>query len=197
MKEIVLATGNAGKIVELKAMLSPLTCIPQYHFTQESIEETGLSFVENALIKARFASKMSGKAALADDSGLVVPALQGEPGIYSARYAGDNASDNDNIELLLSRMHHIPPPQRMAFFYCAIVVVLHEKDPVPLIGTGLMPGSIAEKPAGNQGFGYDPIFLVPTLHCSAAELDIAVKNSISHRSQALRAIRENLLGYLS
>lgn len=197
VKDLVLATGNPGKIAELQALLSPISCIGLHQFTNTNAEETGLSFLENALIKARFASKLSGKPALADDSGLVVPALQGAPGIYSARFAGEKARDADNIALLLSKMENLVDAARHAFFYCAIAVVQHENDPVPLIGTGIWSGEISEEPAGEDGFGYDPVFYVPDWQCTAAQLDMTIKNRISHRAQALQSIQQILQKYLS
>lgn len=190
MKEIILATSNAGKIKELSALLAPIVCIPQTTLAIENVEETGLSFIENALIKARHASKHANKPALADDSGLVVPALNGEPGIYSARYAGADASDADNVALLLKNMSELTKDQRQAYFYCAIAIVQHAKDPTPIIATGLFKGSITFTPSGNNGFGYDPVFYIPEQQCTAADLPATIKNTISHRAKALSQLRD-------
>jgi len=189
MKEIILATNNQGKIAELQAILAPIHCISQASLGIESVEETGLSFVENALIKARHASRITNKPALADDSGLVVEALQGEPGIFSSRYAGANASDTDNILYLLERLKNTPDELRHGFFYCAIVMVQHGNDPTPLIACGLMSGIITRAPRGKQGFGYDPVFYLPAQQCTAAQLPAKIKNSISHRAKALQQLR--------
>lgn len=185
MDEIILATGNAGKVAELQAMLAPVRCIPQKSLGIKDVPETGISFIENALIKARHASSEAQKPALADDSGLVVPALEGAPGIFSARFAGPDATDAQNIALLLNRMHLLEGNARAAFFYCAIVIVRHAKDPTPLVATGVLHGVIADAPRGSQGFGYDPVFIVPGHHLTAAELAPGVKNTISHRARAL------------
>ncbi|KTD27160.1 RdgB/HAM1 family non-canonical purine NTP pyrophosphatase [Legionella maceachernii] len=192
MKEIILATSNKGKIAELEAILSPWHCIPQTSLGIKDAEETGLSFVENAIIKARHASQLGNKPALADDSGLVVQALNGAPGIYSARYAGMEASDNDNIQLLLNNLAAIPDSQRQAFFYCAIALVKHADDPTPLIAIGRLMGKITHTPMGDQGFGYDPIFYIESQQCTAAQLPAKIKNSISHRAQALNQLRKQL-----
>jgi XTP/dITP diphosphohydrolase len=189
LKEIVLATNNRGKIAELQAILSPTICISQDSLGIEPAAETGLSFIENALIKARAASRMANKPALADDSGLVVPSLNGAPGIYSARFAGENASDADNIRLLLQRLENRPSSDRSAFFYCAIALVQHANDPMPIIACGQWSGMINTEPSGNQGFGYDPIFYLPDYQCTAAELPSQVKNSISHRAKALAQLQ--------
>lgn len=190
MNELILATSNKGKISELIDLLSPIHCIPQTELNIDSAEETGLSFVENALIKARHASALTGKPALADDSGLVVPALNGEPGIYSSRYAGLERSDLENIQLLLCNMEGLAAEQRQAYFYCAIALVQHAKDPTPIIATGIFKGQISTKPLGAGGFGYDPIFYVAEYECTAAELPANIKNSISHRARALKQLRQ-------
>lgn len=194
MNELILATSNQGKIKELSALLAPINCIPQSSLGISDAEETGLSFIENALIKARYASALSGKPALADDSGLVVPALQGTPGIYSARYAGSKACDKDNIDLLLKNMALLKGSARDAYFYCAIALVRHDADPTPLIATGLFQGSICTSPSGEGGFGYDPIFYVPEHQCTAAQLPVEIKNAISHRAQALKTLTAQLKG---
>ncbi|TAL64496.1 MAG: RdgB/HAM1 family non-canonical purine NTP pyrophosphatase [Legionella sp.] len=187
MKELILATSNKGKIKELQELLAPIHCIAQTSLGVSSPEENGLSFIENALIKARHASAHTGKPALADDSGLVVPALNGEPGIFSARYAGIDAQEEDNIQLLLNNLKGIK--EREAFFYCAIALVQHAKDPTPVIATGLINGIITHEPSGQAGFGYDPIFYIPEYRCTAAELPANIKNTISHRATALAQLR--------
>jgi XTP/dITP diphosphohydrolase len=189
MKELILATNNSGKIKELQMLLAPVHCIRQHSLGINDAEETGLSFIENAIIKARHASLLAGMPALADDSGLVVPALNGAPGIYSARYAGVEANDKNNINLLLENMAHVPYEQRQAFFYCAIALVQHAKDPTPLIATGRFDGSITTSPAGEDGFGYDPLFYVTEYLCTAAQLPAIIKNKISHRAKALNQSR--------
>lgn len=192
MKEVLLATSNAGKILELEAILSPIHCIPQSEFNIESPDETGLSFIENAILKARHASFLANKPALADDSGLVVAALNGAPGIYSARFAGIHASDKDNIDLLLSKLSGVEENQRSAFFYCAIALVKYHNDPVPTIACGQWAGRILDKPQGEQGFGYDPIFYIDSHQCTAAQLPAIIKNKHSHRALALQALRRQL-----
>lgn len=193
MNELVLATSNSGKIKELQELLSPIVCIAQDSFNIPNIEETGLSFIENAILKARNASFYTKKPALADDSGLVVPALNGEPGIYSARYAGVNAKEDDNLLLLLKNMDRLKGTDRNAFFYCAIALVHYAEDPTPIISTGIFHGQIAHKPSGNRGFGYDPLFYIEEYQCTAAELPSAIKNTLSHRAQALNHLLNNKL----
>lgn len=193
MKEIILATSNKGKIAELEAILSPLHCIPQANLGIENAEETGLSFVENAIIKARHASRLGNKPALADDSGLVVQSLHGAPGIYSARFAGIDATDSDNINLLLERLKDVPEAQRQAYFYCAIALVDSADDPTPIIATGKLLGTISTMRSGEQGFGYDPIFYIESHHCTAAQLPAKIKNTISHRAQALNQLRKQII----
>lgn len=192
--KVVLASSNSGKIHEFRHMLEPLglTIIPQTELTVPSVEETGKTFLENALLKARHASAYTGLPALADDSGLVVPVLHGEPGIYSARYAGEGATDHKNIEKLLQRLQDVPSSQRQAYFYCALALIQHEADPVPLIAVGKWQGSIVTAAQGDQGFGYDPIFYVQQHACTAAQLDGSVKNSISHRARALKVLSQQL-----
>lgn len=192
MKELILATANKGKISELKALLEPMECIDQASLGIPDVPETGLSFIENALLKARHACSLGKKPALADDSGLVVYALQGEPGIYSARYAHREASDADNIRKLLGKLSETPDEQRAAYFYCAIVLMRHPSDPAPLIATGQLNGFITRQPTGTGGFGYDPVFYIPQQECTAAQLSSRIKNSISHRAQALVKLREQL-----
>ncbi len=193
-KNIVLASNNAGKLREFNAILSDMDyeVLPQGQFTVPEVAETGLSFVENAIIKARQASKHTGFPALADDSGLQVDALNGAPGIYSARFAGPAATDEQNCELLLEKLGDKPDAQRTARFQCILVYMRHEHDPTPLICQGSWEGKILREPRGNNGFGYDPVFYVEEYNCSAAELDPEIKNSISHRGRALRRLRDAL-----
>ncbi len=190
MKQVVLASGNAGKVNEIMAMLQPLgwNVTPQSDYFDSEAEETGLTFIENAILKARYACAQTGLPAIADDSGLEVSALQGRPGIYSSRYAGDSATDQDNVAKLLADMEEVPACMRQASFYCAMVFCRHAEDPTPLIALGQWQGEIAFAPAGSGGFGYDPIFFLPELGLHAAELDRAQKNRISHRAQALQSL---------
>lgn len=190
--ELILATSNPGKIKELADLLPEFHCIDQSSLGVIDAEETGLSFVENALIKARHASQCTGKPALADDSGLVVPALAGAPGINSARYAGAGAKSSDNITKLLRAMENISPEQRQAYFYCAIVFVRYPTDPTPFIATGACQGLIHPTSLGDGGFGYDPIFFLPEYGCTMAQLDATIKNQISHRAKALAQLRQQL-----
>ncbi|MEZ5538106.1 MAG: RdgB/HAM1 family non-canonical purine NTP pyrophosphatase [Thiolinea sp.] len=191
---VVLASGNAGKVREFSALLGNLgwEVIPQDELDVAEAEETGLSFVENAILKARNAAEQTGLPALADDSGIVVDALHGQPGIYSARFAGKPGDSAANNAKLLAAMQGVPAGLRTARFRCCIVFVRDAADPVPLIAEAGWEGSILEQPAGGQGFGYDPLFYVPTHDCSAAELDAAEKNRISHRGQALQILTDLL-----
>lgn len=187
MQKVVIASGNAGKIAEIKSVLAAqaVELISKQDFNIIDPEETGLSFVENAILKARHAARISKLPALADDSGLVVEALHGEPGIYSSRYAGMDASDEQNVAKLLAAMEGFPENQRDAYFFCAIAFVLNANDPAPLIAEARWHGQIATKPSGANGFGYDPVFYLKDQNCTAAELASEVKNKISHRGQAL------------
>jgi len=185
MKEIILATSNPGKIRELSDLLAPVHCTAQTALGISSVKEDGLTFIENAIIKARHASLCADKPALADDSGLVVPALNGEPGIFSARFAGVNANDKANIDLLLEKMAYFHLQEREAYFYCAIALLQHAKDPTPVIATGICKGIIHTLPSGEGGFGYDPIFYLQEYQCTMAQLPAPVKNTISHRAKAL------------
>jgi XTP/dITP diphosphohydrolase len=185
-QQIVLASSNPGKIREIEAMLPNVSVLPQFQFVQTEAEETGLTFVENALLKARHAAQHCHLPVLADDSGLAVDALNGEPGIYSSRYAGVGASDQDNNDRLLLELAGIPFEERTARFICVIVMLEHAADPVPLIAQGVWEGRILLHPQGANGFGYDPLFWVPNHDCSSAELPPDVKNTLSHRGQALR-----------
>lgn len=190
---IVLASGNAGKLAELQRILDPLgvTLRPQSDFAVPEVDETGLTFVENALLKARAASAHSGHPAIADDSGLEVDALQGAPGIRSARFAGGGGDAANNAKLLES-LAGVPEADRTARYQCVLVYLRHPEDPTPLICSGSWEGRILEAPRGIGGFGYDPLFWVPGQNCSAAELDPAEKNRISHRARASAALLEAL-----
>ena len=184
---LVVASGNPGKLREISDMLSPLgwAVRPQGDWGIPEAVENGLSFIENALIKARHASRLTGHAALADDSGLSVDALDGAPGIYSARYA-DDQGDEANNRKLLEALQGIPDEKRGAHFYCAMALVRHEKDPAPLVAIGRWDGKITHRPSGGGGFGYDPLFLIDGRDCTSAELPAKEKNRLSHRGQALR-----------
>lgn len=192
MSKLVLASGNTGKLREFTQLLAPLgfELIPQSDLGVPEVAETGLSFVENAILKARHAARHTGLPALADDSGLEIDALQGAPGIYSARYAGDKASDADNIAAVLAALEATPTSERSARFQCLLVFMRHTKDPTPLICQGTWQGSILTEPSGEEGFGYDPIFWVPETDCTAAELSSDQKHAISHRGKAMRAFLE-------
>ena len=193
MKKLVLATGNSGKVRELNAMLADAwEVVSQHDFGVTEVPETGLSFVENALIKARNASKQTGLPALADDSGIVVDALNGAPGIYSARYAGEGASDEDNLQKLLYDLRPHEGGNKQARFWCALAFVQHADDPTPLVIQRGWEGEIINEARGEGGFGYDPIFFLPLQGCTSAELRPEEKNKISHRGQALQAFLEQL-----
>jgi XTP/dITP diphosphohydrolase len=187
---LVLATGNAGKLRELRAILAPwqVDVRPQSEFTMESADETGLSFVENAILKARFAATASGLPAIADDSGLEVDALHGAPGIRSARYAGPGADDAANNARLLAELDAVPDGERGARYRCAMVFVRWPLDPAPIVCQASWEGRISRLPRGADGFGYDPLFLVGDGETMAAELDPVRKNQLSHRGKALRAL---------
>lgn len=190
IERIVLASSNPGKVSEINALLeeSGIEIIAQTHFGVPEAEESGLSFIENALIKARNASLHTGLPAIADDSGLEVDALNGAPGIYSARYAGDAGDDAHNNQKLLAALAGLSPQLRSARFRCVMVFLRHSGDSSPLVAEGTWKGSILTTPKGNGGFGYDPLFQVSETNSSAAELDPIEKNYISHRGQALRAL---------
>ena len=194
VSRVVLASGNKGKLKELAAILSlsEIELVPQSEFQVSEVAETGLSFVENALIKARHACKETGLPAIADDSGIEVDALNGEPGIYSARYAGVQGDEADaaNNARLLAELEQVAEADRTARFQCVIVFLRHEKDPMPLICQGTWEGRILFEESGANGFGYDPLFYVPTHDCASAELPADIKNSLSHRGQALRKFQE-------
>jgi XTP/dITP diphosphohydrolase len=190
IEKLVLASGNQGKLREFSQLFADkdIQVIPQNEFDTIEAEETGLSFVENAILKARNACKFSGLPALADDSGLEVDALKGAPGIYSARYAGPDASDQDNYLKLLEAMQGVPAEQRTARFQCVLVYMRHENDPTPQVFQGSWEGQILTEPSGAEGFGYDPVFLIPNEACSAAELTKERKNTLSHRGQAIQEL---------
>lgn len=190
IKRVVLASGNQGKLREINQLLQGLhiNVVPQTQLGVTEVAETGLTFVENAIIKARHASQLTGLPAIADDSGIEVDALQGAPGIYSARYAGEGAGDADNLSLLLDNLQQVPEAQRSARFQCLMVYMRHAKDPTPVICQGTWEGRILFEPVGENGFGYDPVFYVPEESCSAAQLSSEIKNRLSHRGQALRSL---------
>ncbi|MCE0801076.1 XTP/dITP diphosphatase [Buttiauxella sp. S04-F03] len=192
MQKVVLATGNAGKVRELADLLGDfgLDVVAQTELGVESAEETGLTFIENAILKARHASQVTGLPAIADDSGLAVDVLGGAPGIYSARYAGVDASDQQNLEKLLTTLKDVPDEQRKARFHCVLVYMRHAEDPTPLVCHGSWEGQITREAAGQGGFGYDPIFFVPSEGKTAAELTRDEKRAISHRGRALKLLLE-------
>ena len=194
--KVVLASSNPGKLAELNALLQPagLQVVSQDALGVEPPEETGLTFVENALIKARAACAATGLPALADDSGVVVDALGGAPGVRSARYAGDGASDADNVAKLLDALEDVAAPERTAAFVCAIVYLRHARDPCPIVCEGVWEGRILDVARGAGGFGYDPVFFVASLGRTAAELSRAEKNEVSHRGQALAQLLGRLAG---
>ena len=190
--ELVLASNNKGKLAELQAMLGDsITVRPQSDFTDIEAEETGLTFVENALIKARHAARISGLPALADDSGLAVDALGGAPGIYSARYAGGGGDAANNAKLL-EALKDVPDAKRGAQFICALALLRHAEDPIPVICEGAWQVRILHAPSGEHGFGYDPLFWVPERDCSSAELSPQEKNQLSHRARAMALLKTRL-----
>jgi XTP/dITP diphosphohydrolase len=193
-RRLVLASGNAGKLAELRALLAGdgFDLHAQSEFGVGDIAETGLTFVENALLKARHAARATGLPALADDSGLCVDALGGAPGLYSARYAGPHGDAQANIARLLDELADVEDAGRTAHFHAVVVLLRHAGDPQPIIAEGRWFGRILRAPQGTRGFGYDPVFLDPEHDASAAELDPALKNRISHRGRALAALRERL-----
>lgn len=194
MKKVVLATGNAGKVRELASLLADfgLDVVAQTELGVSSADETGLTFIENAIIKARHAAQVTGLPAIADDSGLAVDALGGAPGIYSARYAGEDATDQQNLEKLLVALQDLPDAERKAQFHCVLVYLRHAEDPTPLVFHGRWDGVITHQPAGDGGFGYDPIFYVPSEGKTASQLTREEKSAISHRGQALKLLLEAL-----
>lgn len=194
--KLVLASGNAGKLAEFRTLLGDAgwDVRPQSEFGIGDAEETGLSFIENAILKARHAARASGLPALADDSGLCVDALDGAPGLYSARYAGAHGDAAANIDKLLGQLRDVEPARRTARFVCVLALLRHAEDPTPVIAQGEWEGRILSTPRGNHGFGYDPVFLVPEHDASAAQLEPALKHRISHRAQAMAALRERIAG---
>ena len=189
---IILASGNAGKLQEFAGVLAPLgvALVPQSEYEVPEVEETGLSFVENAILKARAATRHTGLPAIADDSGLEVDHLLGAPGLYSARYSGQG--DQGNNDKLLAELAGVPDDQRSARFQCILVYMRHHLDPTPLICQGSWEGSILTQPEGDHGFGYDPLFFVPHYQCSSAQLEPGIKNRISHRAQACATLLQAL-----
>jgi XTP/dITP diphosphohydrolase len=194
VSRVVLASGNRGKLRELGELLGglPMQILSQSALGVQEAEETAPTFVENAIIKARNASLHAGLPAIADDSGIEVDALGGAPGCRSARYAGPNASDRENLEKLLGALAGVPEDLRTARFQCVLVYLRHPEDPTPVVCSGTWEGRIALAPRGDNGFGYDPVFYVPEHGCTAAELPAEVKNALSHRGQALRRLVEAL-----
>lgn len=187
-KEVVLASRNQGKLAEMQALLAPLEwkLRPISDFVDEAADEPAPTFVENALLKARHACMVSGLPAIADDSGIEVDALEGRPGVRSARYAGEDASDSDNNQQLLRELKGIPDERRGARYFCVMVYLRHAEDPTPIISQAIWRGTILHNPKGSNGFGYDPLFWVPDQKATAAELDAAVKNRLSHRGKAAK-----------
>ncbi|MFD1093768.1 RdgB/HAM1 family non-canonical purine NTP pyrophosphatase [Providencia vermicola] len=194
MQKVVLATGNPGKVNELADLLRDfgMDIVAQTSLGVESAEETGLTFIENAILKARHAAAQTGLPAIADDSGISVDALGGAPGIYSARYAGEEATDEQNLVKLLDAMKNVPDDQRQAQFNCVLVYLRHAEDPTPLVFHGRWHGIITRECKGQGGFGYDPIFYVPELGCTSAELSKAEKQAVSHRGKALAMMLDAL-----
>jgi len=194
MDKIVLASNNAGKVREINELLKAfdINVVPQGDYDVDSVAETGLTFVENAIIKARYATLKTGLPAIADDSGIEVDALNGAPGIYSARFSGEDASDKDNNKKLLQELKDIPAEKRTARYQCVMVFMRHAADPTPIIASGSWEGVILESAKGSGGFGYDPLFYIPTHQCTAAELSAELKNKLSHRSKALISLLHEL-----
>ncbi|MCJ2378064.1 XTP/dITP diphosphatase [Vibrio sp. ZSDZ34] len=189
-KKIVLATGNQGKVKEMSDLLVDFgfDVHAQSDFNVSDVEETGTTFIENAIIKARHAAKETGLPAIADDSGLEVDYLKGAPGIYSARYSGAGATDQRNLEKVLNEMDGVDDSQRSARFHCVLVLMRHADDPTPLVCHGQWEGKILTQAHGDNGFGYDPIFWVPEEGCASAELDATRKKQLSHRGKALKQL---------
>ena len=192
--KIVLATGNQGKVREMADLIADFgfDVVAQSEFEVSEVAETGTTFIENAIIKARHAAKETGLPAIADDSGLEVDFLNGAPGVYSARYAGEEATDRQNIDKLLAAMQNVPESQRSARFHCVLVLMRHELDPTPIICHGTWEGKILTKAHGQNGFGYDPVFFVPEENCASAELEPQRKKQLSHRGKALQKLFSQL-----
>lgn len=190
MRRVVLASSNVGKLREMSALLAPLgfELVTQGSLSIQSVEETGTTFTENALLKARHAAQQAKLPAISDDSGIEVDALDGRPGVYSARFAGENASDQDNNRKLLAELHNVPAGRRQARYQCVIVFVRDANDPDPLVALGNWKGQVITEPRGSGGFGYDPLFVPAGMQETAAQLEPARKNELSHRAQALRAL---------
>ena len=190
--KIVLASGNAGKVREINKLFAGcgIEVVPQSDFGVPEVPETGTTFVENAIIKARHAAEFTGLPAISDDSGIEVDALDARPGVYSARYAGEKASDIDNNNKMLEELNGVPEEDRTARYWCVLAFMRHHNDPVPIITQGSWEGRILEAPLGDGGFGYDPIFYVPTHNCSSGQLTMEEKNKISHRAIALQGMLE-------
>lgn len=193
-QKIILASGNAGKLREFQQLLTNcgFEVLPQSDFNVSNADETGLTFVENAIIKARHACAHTGLPAIADDSGIEVDALNGRPGIYSARYSGLNAKDADNNAKLLQELAQVPSEKRTARYHCVLAFMRHAEDPTPILCHGTWEGVILTEARGDGGFGYDPLFFVPTHNCAAAEMDKAEKNRISHRGKAMAELLEKI-----
>lgn len=193
-QRVVIASANQGKLKEFQQLFSncAFSAVPQSDFQVSSVAETGLSFVENAIIKARHAAEQTGLPAIADDSGIEVDALQGAPGIYSARFSGEGACDQDNNRHLLQALEGVDEARRSARYQCVLVMLRHSKDPTPLICQGTWEGSITDKARGDNGFGYDSLFFIPSHSCTAAELDPHLKNVISHRGRAMARLFQAL-----
>lgn len=194
MEKIVLASNNAGKVREINDLLKTfdINVVPQGDYDVDSVEETGLTFVENAILKARYAALKTGLPAIADDSGIEVDALNGAPGIYSARFSGEGATDKENNIKLLEDLKDVPEAERTARYQCVMVFMRHAADPTPIIASGSWEGIILNSPKGDGGFGYDPLFYVATHQCAAAQLSAELKNKLSHRSKALISLLHKL-----
>ena len=194
IKKMVLASSNQGKLVEIQELLAelPVTLVAQTDLGVSDADETGLSFIENALIKARHAAEVTGLPAIGDDSGLCVDALNGAPGLYSARFAGKNTPFSEKIQHLLKLMQQQDNPSRSAYFVCVMAFVRHTEDPMPIIAEGICHGEIMQQPSGVHGFGYDPIFYLPQYQKTAAEIDPALKNEIGHRGLAVKSLLSKL-----
>ena len=191
-QKIVLASGNQGKIREFQAMLADYSIVPQSEFQIEDVKETGTTFVENAILKARHAALQSNFSAIADDSGIVVDALEGVLGVFSARYAGENASDEDNLLKLIDAIQYVPESKRTARYICVLVFMKSADDPCPVITQGVWEGRIITDAKGENGFGYDPVFWVDEYKCTSAQLSRELKNKLSHRGKALKHLTQQL-----
>lgn len=194
--KIVLASHNEGKLNEFRNLFvgTSISMQPFSDYCAEGVEETGLTFIENSILKARYGCEKTGLPCIADDSGLVVPALNGAPGIYSARYAGEHGNMQANINKLLSEMEEIPQEKRHAYFQCVLVFMVNAKDPSPIIAEGRWHGIVTHQKKGENGFGYDPVVYLPAFNCTVAELKSDLKNTLSHRAQAMRILLENIKG---